>query len=50
MIRAVGATSVYRSISAPMQLDRHGARPPAVRIATFFTGILVFDSHTLSPH
>src|SRR5690348_14352408 len=39
MIRTSGATAVYRSISPPTAEERHGARPPAVSIATVENGM-----------
>src|SRR3954453_708435 len=39
MILTSGATSVYRSIRPATADDRQGASPPAVGMATVFTGI-----------
>ena len=35
MISILGFRAVYFSIRKPTEDERHGARPPAVRIATF---------------
>ena len=39
MISILGFLAVYFSIRKPTEDERHGARPPAVRIATFAYGI-----------
>jgi hypothetical protein len=43
MIWIFGSTFVYSSTRAAMAVERHGARPPAVRMATLRT-FLVFMS------
>ena len=39
MISILGFRAVYFSMRKPTEDERHGARPPAVRIATFAYGI-----------
>jgi len=38
MISILGFLAVYFSIRNPTEDERHGARPPAVRMATFAYG------------
>ena len=38
MISMLGFRAVYFSIRKPTEEERHGARPPAVKIATFAYG------------
>ena len=38
MISMLGFLAVYFSIRKPTEDERHGARPPAVKIATFAYG------------